>query len=312
MYCFKCGSWLRDGALFCRNCGTLRRNITHDPNGSLDSIIKYYFSKEMAYQTVVHVLVDCHDVQISLRTLKCKLKTMQLTKSRNITDQAVAQIIKRELRGSSTGHGYRFMWYKLKTAFGIQLRRSTVMKILWEEDPAGTLLRESRYIKRRVYTCDGPSNTWHANGNDKLKPYGFPIHGCVGRFSRKVLRLKVKRNNNNPVVPTSYFLETESKWNLVPDTLRTDCGNENCQMAGMQCKSANNTNTHRYWSPISKQRIENFWSHFKRIYLSWAIDFFKDLVATGSLILGKIVQMECLWFLFSPLIQCKLDRLTKE
>ena len=147
MYCFKCGSWLRDGALFCRNCGTLRRNITHDPNGSLDSIIKYYFSKEMAYQTVVHVLVDCHDVQISLRTLKCKLKTMQLTKSRNITDQAVAQIIKRELRGSSAGHGYCFMWYKLKTALGIQWRRSTVMKILWEEDPAGTLLRESRYIK---------------------------------------------------------------------------------------------------------------------------------------------------------------------
>ena len=84
----------------------------------------------MAYQTVVHVLVDCHDVQISLRTLKCKLKTMQLTKSRNITDQAVAQIIKRELRGSSAGHGYCFMWYKLKTALGIQWRRSTVMKIL--------------------------------------------------------------------------------------------------------------------------------------------------------------------------------------
>ena len=32
---------------------------------------------------------------------------------------------------------------------------------------------------------------------------------------------------------------------------------------------------------ISKQKILNFWSHFKRIYLSWAIDLFKDLVATG-------------------------------
>ena len=78
------------------------------------------------------------------------------------------------------------------------MRRSTVMKILLQEDPAGTLLRKSRYIKRSVYTCDGPNNTWH----------GFPIHGCVDEFSRKVLWLQVTRSNNNPVVPASYFLET--------------------------------------------------------------------------------------------------------
>ena len=37
----------------------------------------------------------------------------------------------------------------------------------------------------------GPNNTWHPAGNDKLKPYGFPIHGCMDGFSRKVARLKV-------------------------------------------------------------------------------------------------------------------------
>ena len=88
----------------------------------------------------------------------------------------------------------------------------------------------------------------------------------------------------------------------MPDILRTDCGNEN----------ANNTNVYRYGPSISNQRIENFWCHFKRIYLSWAADFFKDLVATGSLILGNILLVECLWFAFSALIQCELDRLTKE
>ena len=159
MYCFKCGSLLRDGAFFCGNCGTLRKNITHDPNGSLNSLIKYYFRKEMAYQTVVDVLDACHDIQISLRTLKRKLKTMQLTKSPNITDEAVRQIIKRELRGPSAGYGYRLTWYKLKTTYGIQVRRSTVMKILREEDPAGMLFRKSRFIKQRVYTCDGSNNT---------------------------------------------------------------------------------------------------------------------------------------------------------
>ena len=66
MYCFKRGSLLRDRALFCGSYGTLRKNITHDPNGSLNSVIKYYFRKEMAYQTLAHVLDACNDIQISL------------------------------------------------------------------------------------------------------------------------------------------------------------------------------------------------------------------------------------------------------
>ena len=40
--------------------------------------------------------------------------------------------------------------------------------------------------------------------------------------------------------------------------------------------------------------------------------FFKDLVATGSLSLGNNIQIECLWFVFSPLVECELDRLTEE
>ena len=110
------------------------------------------------------------------------------------------------------------------------------MEILREEDPAGTLLRKSKYIKQRVYICHGSNHTWHADGNNKLKPYGFPLHGCVDGFSRKVLWLKLTRSNNIPVVPASYFLKVVSKWNLVPDILRTDYENENCFLAGIQCK----------------------------------------------------------------------------
>ena len=63
--CFKCGCLLRDRALYFGNCDTLHRNITHDQNANLDFPIKYYFGKEMAYQTVVHVLDACHDIQIN-------------------------------------------------------------------------------------------------------------------------------------------------------------------------------------------------------------------------------------------------------
>ena len=65
----------------------------------------------MAYQTVVYVLDDCHNIQTSLGTLNCKLKTMQLTKSPNITGEVAPQIIKWKLQGPSARRGYRFMWY---------------------------------------------------------------------------------------------------------------------------------------------------------------------------------------------------------
>ena len=39
-----------------------------------------------------------------------------------------------------------------------------------------------------------------------MKPCGFPIHGAVGRFSRKVLWLAVGKSNNNSVVPATLYL----------------------------------------------------------------------------------------------------------
>ena len=204
------------------------------------------------------------------------------------------------------------MWGKLKTTYGIQLKRDTVMNILREEDPEGTLQRKSRSIIRRVYTCQGPNNVWHVDGNDKIKQYGFPIHTCIDGFSRKVIWLKVARSNNNPVIPASYFLKAVASLQVIPDPLQTDCGDENCFMAGIQCKLANNVDAHRYGSSTSNQRIENFWSHNRKLYLSWIINFFKDLVNTGNLILGNVFHIECLWFIFSALIQHDLDRVREE
>ena len=60
--------------------------------------------------------------------------------------------------------------------------------------------------------------------------------------------------------------------------MRSDCGNENCLMAGIQCKLENNTDAHSYGLSIYNERTEHFWSHFKRIYLSGTINFFKEIL----------------------------------
>ena len=57
--------------------------------------------------------------------------------------------------------GYRSVWGKLKATYGIQVKRDTVLNILREEDPEGTIQIKLRSIIRRVYTCQRPNKVWH-------------------------------------------------------------------------------------------------------------------------------------------------------
>ena len=120
--------------------------------------------------------------------------------------------------------GYRSMWGKLKSIYVIQVKRDTVMNILREKNPKGTLQRKLRSIIRRVYTCQGPNSVWHEDENNKIKPYGFPIHACIGGFSRKVIWLKVATSNNNPVIPESYFLKAVTSLQVIPDRFKLTAG----------------------------------------------------------------------------------------
>ena len=40
-----------------------------------------------------------------------------------------------------------------------------------------------------------------------MKPYGFPIHGCIDGYSRKVLWLYVTHSNNLPDNIAAYYLD---------------------------------------------------------------------------------------------------------
>ena len=93
--------------------------------------------------------------------------------------------------------GYRTVWYTLELE-GFRVPRIVVQEIIRELDPEGTELRKSRCLKRRQYHNPGPNYAWHVDGYDKLKPWGFPIHGCIDGFSRRIMWLEVARSNNLP------------------------------------------------------------------------------------------------------------------
>ena len=122
-------------------------------------------------------------------------------------DGRIRQTIETELNGPGSSRGYRSMWHCIKAEHNIQVRRSSVARVLRDLDPEGAESRRHHQFRRRQYTNLGPNWCWHVDGHDKLKPYGFAIHGCIDGYSRKIMWLKVGRTNNKPHVIAYYFLE---------------------------------------------------------------------------------------------------------
>ena len=130
-------------------------------------------------------------------------------------------------------------------------------------DPVGCHERKAHPQQRRQYTNPGRNFAWHTDGYDKLKPYGFPIHGCVDGFSRRVLWLKVSRTNNDPAVVAGFYLHTVENEGGCPVILRTENGTENTLIAGVQSFFHHDgqdeyagTKAHVYGSSHSNQCIE--------------------------------------------------------
>ncbi|KAH3788838.1 hypothetical protein DPMN_167000 [Dreissena polymorpha] len=106
-----------------------------------------------------------------------------------------------------------------------------VMKIL---DPEGTHLRKAHRLKRRVYCAKGPNYIWHLDGYDKLKPYGFCIHGAIDGFSTKHIWLEVSDTNNNPKLILKYFLDSMKSIEKATRIILCDAGTENSDVCILQ------------------------------------------------------------------------------
>ena len=117
------------------------------------------------------------------------------------------QIISGEIEGLASTKGYRALWSSLKMSYGINTQRDVVMKMLRDMDPGETETRRADRLRRRQYVSVGPNLCWHADGYDKRKPYGFPIHGFVDAFLR---------TNSDPVVFAYLYIETVEKIGFCP------------------------------------------------------------------------------------------------
>ena len=237
-----------------------------------EDLIRKYFHDGYSYDEILDFLATTHNVKISLRSLMSKLKSYSLSRQKHFSPlTSIRAAIQEELKGPGQHYGYRSMWQTLRQKYSLTVRRDDVMALMGEVDPSGVQLRARRRFVRRVYNSRGPNHVWHVDGYDKLKPYGLAISGCIDGYSRKVMWLVCGASNNDPGVIAQNYLHCVSECGIIPMHLRTDCGTENGTIAAIQC-ALRSTHTdgfagaasHMYGSSTANQRIESWWSYFRK------------------------------------------------
>ena len=272
-------------------------------------LITYYFYKGFQYKEICMFLLKRHGRQMSLRTLKKRVKIYGLQRNNVQYDvDELRNAIRRLIDGYGSFMGYRAVWHSLQL-IGVRVPRYAVQLLLREIDPEGTEERKAHRLKRRIYHNPGPNYSWHCDGYDKLKPYGFPIHGCIDGWSRKILWLYVTRSNNQPSNVVTYYLDAVDEFGGCPLNLITDLGTENGAMAATHSFFRDDPDSHRYVPSPRNQRIESWWGSFRKACSTWWINFFKDMIDQKHLDTASEVQMECLWFCFSGVLQVTLNEI---
>ena len=121
-----------------------------------------------------------------------------------------------------------------------------------------------------------------------------------------------------PKITAGYYLECVKEVGGCPRLVQTDCGTENGVIACLQSvfrgqdqDQFSGHRSHRYGTSPSNQRIEAWWSIFRRFRSEWWISLFKDLASYGAFQSGNQKHMFCLQYCLMDLIQKYLDEVAE-
>jgi len=278
----------------------------------MNNIIKDYFLRGIQYDDILHLMNTIHNEHLSMRQLHRILRNQNLYRRKNKTNlNELIVYINRALQGSRQNFGYRLMTQWLVSQ-GIVTDRETVRLILRELDPNGVESRQSHRFRRRQYLSRGPNFIWHIDGYDKLKPFGLAIHAANDGWSRKLLWLSVGSSNNDPRIVASHFTGAIYEGGLVPRFIRADRGSENIVIAGIQRffhreNNDNGLSSFQFGTSVRNQRIEAWWSVFRRNRANFWINYFKDMCDQQIYDPSIKWQLDLFRYCFIGLVQTELD-----
>ena len=247
-----------------------------------------------------------HGINISLSTLKRRLTSLGLSRSGFVSDDELKSAIEKELGRNGCFVGYRKMWARVRMK-GIIVKRARFTTFLRELDPDGVESRRKKRLRCRTYHPNGPNFVWYTDGHDKLKPFGFSVHGCIDGFSRRLLWLEVGPTNKNPEVIAKCYLDAVKQLGGVPRKIRSDNRTQNSTIEALQTflrSSHNDENAGPGCFTIGRstanQRIESWW-----------ILFFKDLSDLGLFNSPDPVHLECIQFCFMQILRNELHQVAE-
>ena len=200
-------------------------------------LIRYYFNRSprLSYEEISFVITTHHNIPMTIDRLKKSVHKLGLRRRGNLVDDGVLDtIIRNEVTTSMSLVGYRQMAHVIARKYGINIPQERVRRSLLRIDPEGVEFRSRNVVRRRIYCSRGPFHIVHIDGHDKLKKWGFAIHGGIDGFSRRILWLKVSTTNNDPLVVANFFLEFPKKYKTAPNILRFDRGRENIYCEDMR------------------------------------------------------------------------------
>ena len=208
----------------------------------VEELIKRYFWKSYKCGDIILLLEKRHHVEISKRSFQRYVNRLRLfRKNLHINSVSLLEDVQQYLQEDGSSHGYRNVQHRLMSR-GIQYSKEAVRIALNVLDPEGVSRKKSHRLKRRKYRNKGPNHVWHMDVNDKLKPFGFYVHGCIDGFSRKIIWFHVANTNEDPAVIAYYFLKEAEVINGTATKIRADLGSENSYVYGIQTFFRRNDN----------------------------------------------------------------------
>ena len=115
--CLQCGENLQDFFSFCRECGI---NVIEEEERSCErDVIEMYFYCGFTYSCMLQLMSKYHNIDMSLSTIKRRLKSFNLARSRDAIDvDQIREATRKEMGGSGCLFGYRSMWHSFRMGHG--------------------------------------------------------------------------------------------------------------------------------------------------------------------------------------------------